>query len=389
MALNVQAKTERTISIDTRYFGDQQNNHGFAEFGKEVIGLHNWAFTKVSSKLGTTESKRAYMLLGDYIVSSLLGSAFLTTYHEYGHDSRLEALGFEPKFKKRPKNFFRFFVEKLGSPYSSEATTYHYDEKKFTPKNAQRYFNKDSLNNDGKIMVSGAGLNNEMFFAGEMSNKIIEKRGEVTDFFFYLQGKMSTAVYSHKDSLGSDTKSLKQAYANKGYKINRRDMDRSNAISLFLSTSTYMYGASLYNYIKTGDTSVKAPTIYGIQIPDVESYYMRNGISYKVKSSYSWKDWAFPFSVEFIGKGKSKTDLKLGVMKPLPHFHNVYLKGDVKIGKGFGFGAEAIYAPLKNLETAVGFTHEDVRTFEGERNIGSLKDGNTENQVWARLSFKF
>lgn len=390
ITFHTNAAPSRTVSLDTRYFGAETNNHGFAEFGKEVIGLHNLAFNKISSKFTSTESGRMYMLLGDYVVSNVLGSAFLTVYHEHGHYNRLRAVGLKPHFKGRPSNFFSFFTRKLGSPYGSEATIASTTDRKFTPKDSQRYFNGNLLSNDWNIVMSGAGLNNEMRFAGDIGDKIIEGRGETTDFFFYLQGKTSTLTYSNsQESSGSDTKQMRTAYANKGYRINRNDMDRSNAIALFLSASTYMYGSSLFNYVKTGDTSVRALEFYGVQLPDVESYYTSKGISYKVKSGYRWKDWRFPISVEFVGKGKAQKDIKIGVIKSLPHFHNIDVRGDITMGKALGFTAQAIYPVIKNCEIAAGFTHENVKTFEGERNIMSVKKSSSHNQIWGRVSYKF
>ncbi len=387
----VQADMQRSISLDTRYFGTETNNHGFAELGKEIVGIHNLAFNTFSEKYATTKTLRGVTLFSDYIISSALGKAFSVVYHEYGHYGRLESIGLKPTYENRPSNFFSFLIEKYGNPYSGEATMWDYSKKRFTPKNNDKYFTGGVLSDDWQILVSGAGLNNEMRFSGDVSDKIIEGQGETTDFFYYLIGKTSTLNYS-KDttSLGNDINAMVNAYARKGYNISSGDMDKSNTYSILFSASTYAYLLSLYDYVQTGSTDVKVPEFYGVQLPDVESYYTIKGISYKVKSGYRLNDeWRFPVSIEFIGKGGNQTDVKIGLVKVFPEYDDLKLRADLAVTKKYGLSLKAIYPIAQHFDISAGYDHENVDSLEGQRNIVSVKNGKTYNQVWSRLSYKF
>ena len=151
-----------------------------------------------------------------------------------------------------------------------------------------------------------------------------------------------------------------------------------------------MYALSLHDYIMTGDTSVKKAEFFNIQLPDVESYHTCKGISYKVKSGYRWDNqWRFPVSVEFIGKGGDQTDVKVGVIKVFPEYNSLEVRLDTFISKNFAFNMVALYPIHKNFEVSVGLDYDHVDTFEGARNIGSVKKGKTYSQVWGRVSYKF
>ena len=57
----------------------------------------------------------------------------------------------------------------------------------------------------------------------------------------------------------------------------------SNGISLFASASTYAYLLGWWNFImNNGETCVPVPEWNGVRLPDVESYLLTQGLSYKI-----------------------------------------------------------------------------------------------------------
>ena len=79
---------------------------------------------------------------------------------------------------------------------------------------------------------------------------------------------------------------------------------------------------------------MRAPVWRGVRLPDVESYLVMDGISYKIKSGVQVNDVLdIPVAVEFVAKGYRGVEVTLGARYAMKQFYDVRLAGDVLFGR--------------------------------------------------------
>lgn len=388
-------KIERRISIDTDYYFN--TNRAWAGFGKDVLGVYTYGFDMVGSKftMDGMWKRGGYAFLG-LVLSTPLSEAYMTTYHEMGHKTRAYARGYRSYFDKRPNNFIGFFGQKVFEPYSGEGTvTYLSSPFHHTPHKPSYYYTVTNgirlPTANATIIGSGAGVNNEMRFAGEMSREMHAGRGHIMTIAAYNRGKLSSTRYPLGHTLGNDMGSVVSAYQAKGLNITKKNINDANRLAWLLSGTTYAYYRGVFSYIRDGDPAVKPFYFPGnfsrIRVPDVENYLTTHGISYKIHTGYQIDNDTFiPIAYEFVGKGNTKQEITVGMEKRMHDIPGLRVKGYVLLSEKPGFGGSATYPLLPNLKVSGGVDHLHVRSLEGERNAYSYKN-ERNTMIWAKLSY--
>tara|TARA_B100001248_G_C27399874_1_gene469239 strand:- start:18187 stop:19365 length:1179 start_codon:yes stop_codon:yes gene_type:complete len=371
------AYATRSISFDTGYVVHPYSNRAFSSFGVELFEAHDYLFGLVKNKYFEPNGWNRGLLFGaDLLILYPLSSAYTISYHEFGHYSRLEAVGHDPHFVGRPNHFFGFFLDKLvHAPFGGESTAYPA---------------LPALTNDEKIVVGGAGVNNEMRFAGDIADRAYYDYGHVMDFVPYISGKLSSASYASGDEPGNDMNFVLNAYKAQEYNVSRADINRANWLSLVLSASTYAYAFGIYDYYTEGETTVKTFEFEGWRLPDLESYINRKGVSYKLKSAYRWDETLIlPFSYEVILHGKEQHEVTLGARKLWKEFHNLTTGANLIMSDGIGGNMYVNYPVLKDWAVTVGLDHYDHKSLHGERNSIATTRSTSSTEVWAKVSFLY
>lgn len=383
---------ERTLSLDSGYLRQLNSNRGLRHFGMEWTDVNSWAFDALNEAQPFGWSRDARLLLWTGF-SLYTADVYNTFYHEFGHGSRLEALGYRTRYRigstgDLTRSPWTFFVRRFGDPFNDAYAVYSTSDREFTSP-VSRFVNSDgTLTNDGQILINAGGLNNAMSFSGSLSDRLRERGGHVGEGLPYLLGKLDATFYGTGDT--GDLKDLETYYGRKGVSVSDTDLRLYNVLATAASQSTWAYLLGLRDYVANGDTRVEAMTYRGFALPDVENYLNTRGVSWKVSSGYRLDDDTyFPFAIDFITRGAGAQDYNLGVRRRDFLLPNSEAGLDFILGSGLGvstFYSKKLYG---NLSLTVGWDHFNGRNLHGERNAVSFKRGETSDEIWARLSLSF
>ena len=395
---------ERTFSINTGYFTPMHNralsnsNRGLSFFFQEVQMGYGALFDWIRGEDSST-TRRVLMTLLNIIPNMHVSLMIDLAYHEAGHAPAAQAFGCDyhfdlPGSKSPIVYFFKVLVHGTDTPYVRPIAIGESDVKSvFGPLPEHPVvFNPSGIDRDRFVDIAyltgvAAGVKNAMRFAGDLSGNIYHKKGHIADVVTYVFGKTNSWVYPGID--GVDMAVLLSLYRRQDLYYNKEDFDNSNKIALFASASTYSYLWSWVNFINTGETRVLPPVWRGVRLPDVESYLLMQGISYKIKSGVQVSDvLEIPMAVEFVAKGYRGVEVTLGASYHLKQFHDVRLFGKVLAGQKLG-GSLGVHMPFERyfVEAMVDTMHLD--SYYGQRNIPDIKDGKRDTAFLLRAGLTY
>ena len=300
-----------SFSISSGYFSNNYaNNIDYAQFEMDVRSatsrLALYGYDKYADRLNGTFSRFAY-LSGSGLLNSSTG--IRVTYHEWGHASRMVALGGTATLSScydrscpAPRDFFGY----AGSQVFNFKGGYARNEGGVYRANAS---SGKAVSN---IMLGG-GVNNEM--------QVTDK----SDEHHFLRG--SGIVFGHLDNLAiawygikgpeGDIGMMAEEYRFKGVdkKITEDDLRNTNMLSL-ISGSTYTFARSVYDFSVSGKVETKPWTIGGFLVPNQYNYISSRGITRKWVSGYEWDETTKILgSYEYVVRGDSFAEPGLGVYK--------------------------------------------------------------------------
>ncbi len=140
------------------------------------------------------------------------------------------------------------------------------------------------IENEMGLYVDVAGLNNEMRMAQEVSNLIWENQGHQMYASSYFIGKYSAFGYvgwlnsqieEGKVEGGNDVANILRGYNNRGFSIDKEDLQIGSITSLLLSATTWSFVYSAITEIPKGSFVVHAPVWKGWRLPDL-NFYLNN-----------------------------------------------------------------------------------------------------------------
>lgn len=302
-------------------------------------------------------------------------------------------------------------------------------ERLFIPKNERDYYDPDKLNYYGKILkgkihnkkydankdkdtvelvkdindifhphtdllIMAGGLNNQVDQCRRVENNLWYRDGDhfstVGTYFWDKTWAGFQSVLSQENGYkdGQDTTKICLAYSRMGIDLTHEEIVQYSYLSYILSSQTYANIYQIYNTIVSGDNKVYAPEFYNIKLPNVGLYFTTEGPTYNVSSGYRVNDTLFiPVSVEF-GLKKSAWELSVGVRKKFPSFHDLFIHAEVVFNVNSSNLGGAVYGGLvwdKLWSIRGGITYHNAKTFQGERNIPSYKNGDTDIEAWLSL----
>ena len=289
-------------------------------------------------------------------------------YHEIGRYSRFKAFGFDAAFKvgvlgkKTYYNPFSFTAGLLVNPWDLAISFPR--GRVFEPEGAHELSHRYR---DGAFIMAMAGLNNIMRFAGDLSDGVYDGRAHPSEFLGYLLCKLAGTIYPRK--------LLKGLYRLNALPVSKGDITRANVAAFALSGSTYSYILSLFRPFPI-DREVTPLEVYGVRVPDLETYFMTEGISYKLKTGFRWShSLSFPIALEFVGNGTPGYEVTLGVHKHFEEFFDMSLGVNVMVGRGFDWDIH-LRLPIEEIFFVEGLVEKmGLKSYYGERNIPTLEHG--------------
>ena len=362
-----------SVSISSGYFSNNYaNNIDYAQFTLDTHSasgrLAMYGYNKYADRLNGPFSRFGYFAVSGLLTAS---TGIDVTYHEWGHASRMVALGSSASLSScydrscpAPRDFFGY----AGSQVFNFKGGYARNEGGVFRANASS--GKATYN----IMLGG-GVNNETLVA-DKSNEHHFLRGSGIVFGHGL-GNLAIASYGIKGKSG-DIGMMAIEYRNKGIdkKITEDDLRKTNKLSL-ISGSTYTFFRSAYDFSASGNVETKPWTINGFLVPNQYNYISSRGITRKWVSGYEWNETTKLIgSYEYVVRGDSFAEPGLGIYKNFGEWDAL-----VKVSGKSASWANLETAFSKRLNknwklTATAYVW-DSRSLLGERNSLKLKDNKT------------
>ena len=304
-------------------------------------------------------------------------------YHEMGRYSRYKAFGWDAAYKvgvlgrKIYHDNFSFTAGLFVHP--QDLAIAFITRRRFRPEGVHELNHRYR---DGAFIMAMAGLNNIMRFAGDLGDGVYAGRGHSSEFFGYTLNKLAGTIYPRK--------LLKGLYRLNALPVSKGDITRANVAAFLLSASTYSYILSFFRGPEVADRKVEPLEVFGVRVPDLETYFMVDGISYKVKTGFRVShSLHFPIAVEFVGKGNPGYEMTLGVHKHFEELGGMSLGVNVMFGRGFDWDVH-VRLPLGETFFVEGMVEKmGLKSYYGERNIPTLEHDHHAYSFLLRTGFRY
>ncbi len=294
---------KRRITLSLGYDESFNSNEGMKHLPLTTIQGYSWVFDQATKMTEGTISRTALVLADIVLHMPYLGESFntlesnwlleekwwpyLPAYHEFGHARAMRAFCDEP-FKgyditvagqrTREDSVLWYYFQSLNHLGLNQGATTNgsFD--------AQKYVQK--------LPIFAGGLNNESRLSSEISDWTYRFNGHIAYLGAYFRGKIAPVSYTTKTKSGAvgndvgDIYHITQYYKSYYPKFNMDNIQYGGLVSLLCSSTTYSFLKGYYDFIKTGDPTVRTFTWSGVRLPDVNFYFTRNGLSLEVISGY-------------------------------------------------------------------------------------------------------
>lgn len=377
----------RTVSVSTGYVKNlplewSNSNMAMSHFFQEIYMAQGAALDMIS---GTWWRERNGRLIFLVELPINIWVSFIQTlaYHEMGRYSRYRAFGWDAVYKvgvrgrKIYYNNFSFTAGLFVHPWDLAIT--FPTRRVFHPEGAHELHHRYR---DGAFIMAMAGLNNIMRFAGDLADGVYNGRAHSSEFLGYLLGKLGGTIYPRK--------LLKGLYRLNALPVSKGEITSANVAAFVLSASTYSYILSFFQGPLPIDRKVIPLEVLGIRVPDLETYFMTEGISYKVKTGFRVShSLNFPIAVELIGKGSPGYEVTLGVHKHFEDFGGMSLGVNVMFGRGLDWDVHVRF-PLGEMFFLEGLVEKmGLKSYYGERNIPTLEHGHHAYSFLVRTGLRY
>ena len=383
---------ERSFSFDSGYFRERNSDRAWENFGRERVELNAYALEQLNASERWGVSREGEFLLGSGLGLYTM-NVYKVSHHEFGHGTRLEALGYRTKYRSgstgsTSRSAWQFFGRRFLDPFNDAYAIYSTSDRKFTSP-VRRFVNADgTLTNDGKILITTGGLNNSMAFAGSLGERLRERSAaHYSEWLPYTMARLDATFYGRGSG---DLSDLATYYGNKGVRVSRTDMRAANLLGYALSASTWSYLLGAADYAEGGDAWVRSHSYNSFALPDVENYLTTRGMSWKLSSGYRWDaNTYFPFAAEAVLSGAGQQEYTLGARHRNGLWDDSSMNASLRFGRGLGIGLGVSQRLSEQWSLSVGWDHFNGRNLHGERNAVNFEDGENSDEIWARLSFIF
>ncbi len=390
--VGAQSTASRSLSFDTRYAIDTYSNAAFAGFGIEALDLAAAPAEAITLEGSGGNIARALVLA---VGTDFVSRAYKLSYHEFGHGTRAAAAGFRPHFgygEAPPpaeldeilaagglhEDFFSYF---FGSFFRGGGYTYLPAGDVLFPPAPDA-----ALDATGWSMVWRAGgLNNDMFFAQRLEDRIRAGGGHAGMLSSWFRSKISAARYANGKRIG-DVDAVLDWYDAQGLELEQADLRKGSVISLMFSATSYEL---IYRFARVfaGDPiRYQGWAPYGVELPNVSFYMNAAGLSYQLSTGYRRGRWRIPVAVERVFHGRTRTEFTVGgEWGPGPYHFGTR----VTVGERLGAAISVDRRFGDRFLVSGGYALYDTRNLFGERMIPSLESGPRYHDVFVRLGLVY
>jgi hypothetical protein len=302
--------------------------------------------------------------------------------------------------------------------FTSEATVAHYDEAKLTAtkelasqkytddkpsvtEEEQRQLTNTIFNSEWNIVRLAAGYNDQSDHARELQQKSYWEEAHYMDGAHYLRARLFVPALGLIAALQKDAHTnnpsendtnlvlLEQAYKAQNIELSTAKIAALSTLSILCSGSFYKtFRHSHWEYYDQGTQFYRAYEWYGFRIPDVVPYLNATGMSYHVTTGYRISpNLAIPVCCEFQFVGTTTVEGSVGVMVRFPEWLNLDVQGNFLISQeGLGGNLTASVTPWGSISIEGGFAYHNSKTLEGKRHILSFKNGESDYEIFAKIS---
>lgn len=402
----------RRLTLSLGYDEQYNSNEGLKHLPLTGMQMYSWLFDKLG-QLATTPLQRVGMLLGDFVLHTpYMGESaqdywllqekwwpYLPAYHEFGHARAARA------FTKNGFSHYRLVIN--GDETQKQSILwYYFHSLKHMAFNqvAETNFTVRTMTNPVRdAALFGGGLNNEARLTKEIAEWVYRNNGHVSYFWPYLRGKLGVVTYTYKtlqqvvlDDTG-DVGHLYSYYKRYYENFNLNRVIQGGVASIFLSSSTYAFLNGFYNYVLTGDPTVKTFTWKGIRIPDVNMYFTRNGLSFEAVTGYQINpNFWLNVSVEcpFYPKAFHSVEVTPSVRYILHTSQYGQFDFDAGVvmntfGYFSGFAGVEWTDPVNPVTFGAKLIHHNANTYVGERNIPNALDSDHDVELMMTVSVNY
>ncbi|CAO5683071.1 MAG: hypothetical protein HEEMFOPI_00829 [Holosporales bacterium] len=351
--------------------------------------------------MGLTDNIWVKSLVGGVFASIhyLFSDISQTVYHEFGHARAFESLGgsyhygvpIDRNSHYRANNVFSLYalILKKHALYESKGAL-----------TSCRLLRPLTVKQD--LVVSAAGLNNQMRLSQEVADLIDNNNGHVLYAIDYMLGKISAHRYADITeiqqsngtvSTGNDIDAIIKRYADMGIVVSTSDIKKGSLMSLGLSATTWTFIYSMIKNLRSGMV-IESPVWHKWRLPDVNFYITSKGLSYEVITGYHLNDhWYLGLSTEFVYKGNNAFEISPFCVYQFENKSGYYkIKSQTTISQKFDVGASfgLDWMPhSKRWGLGAKYICHNASTLLGERNIPFVKNGNINHEIAATFSFYF
>jgi len=406
-----QSHIQRRITLSLGYDEQYNSNEGMKHLPLTTIQAYSWWVDQVAKLASSSCSRKALVIADILLHMPYLGKSLnqqdsiwllkekwwpcVPAYHEFGHARAMRAFA--------PNNFKGYGVGVNGDPQIQNSVLgYYFSSLKhlaFVEEAAT--YGGDAPIPHQRLLIYAGGLNNEARLSKEITDWIYRSDGHIGYFGAYLRGKICAVTYTSKtiskviaDNIGDI------AHINKYYREYNTDfkldyIQYGGLASFLLSSSTYAFLQAYWNFIQTGDPTVKTFTWNGVRLPDINFYFTRNGLSLEVITGYQFSPnlWA-NLGLETVYYPKFSAEFTPGVRYVFPT--REYGVFDFDLGvvlNTYGHVAGQIGIewtdPINPLTLQAKLIYHNANTYVGERNITYAHTRNHEAELMISASFNY
>lgn len=402
---------KRRLTLSLGYLEGFNSNEGMKHLPLSSIQAYSWVFDQVT-KITEGQKSRAALVVADFLLHMpYLGAGlnepesmwlfkekwwpYLPLYHEFGHARGVRA------FIKNKSIAYTVGVCGESSRKRTSVLWYYFDSAYYLGliDEASMDGQIETPNYIHKLPVVAGGLNNESRLAKEIADRIYRFNGHIAYFGPYLRCKTGSVSYTAKHKLrhndSSDILHIDRFYKTFHPKFNIDNIQYGGFASFILSSTTYSFFKGMWNFIKTGDPTVRTMTWKGIRLPDVNFYFTRNGLSLEVVTGYELNPnlW-LNLGVETVYYPKRSIELTPSVRYVMPT--TTYGTYDFDVGlvlNSFGHVSGHVGVewtdPVNPLTLHAKVIHHNANTYVGERNIPNATNGNHDVEVVVAASLNY
>jgi hypothetical protein len=387
------SKKRDTLTLSTAYFENLYTNRQLIIFPLEILrlGVRAEDFFHMGTSLGTFLWR-----LGEFWVNFCLS----TDYHETGHGLRAKAFGYDyamhveaGKGNSPPnnKNFFMFFIYALF-PFRNPVSATSFEKYSRTYKTIDgTRVEKEGRREDA--VISAGGINNNVYCAERLSEEIYE-RGTLSfaEGSVYFLSALYGPIYRGLEKMGmegGDPVQVGECWKDTGIPATKVDIGKGALIATALSSTTYYMLYTTWCSL-WGQQPGRPFSIGGFRVPDVFSYIMSKGVSYRVVSAYALReDMQFLFGIEWISSGLFAMELHAGAKGSFgDEGHKVGYKLVFTCGEGFDVEGNMDFSLFEHISVGFGGGLYARKSLLGERHAQDLRK-EYSSDVFLSISFRY